>query len=972
MKEEKTDKTEKRILIVDDDVDFADSIVEILEMRSYMTSVINKENGIAELLEDFNPHVALIDIRLGQKSGIALIEQMKEIRPAILCVMVTAYASVETALEAIQCGAYDYLRKPVNVHDLLRTLDRCFEKIRYEQERMDSQNTLFSRLLYEEGIAACSHTLLMDSADALTETLSHLMTSSGAHRVYLYENYCDPLNRLCMRQTHSVCTDEDEDVSGCREMQDIPYVDGFTRWEKELSEGRPVSGLVKSFPKSEQEVLYSQNVLSILVLPVQLGEEWYGFIGFDDIGEEREWSKNDIRLLRTAAEMIGSYIKRKMTDESVRKSGEQYRLLANNVNDVIWTTDLNFRITYITPSIEKLTGYKIDEIMKMGPEGFLSLNSSRWVYKMLNIEMSNILEGKFQPAIAEMKFIRKDGSPVIVESTVSILYDRDKKATHIMGITRDITERKKAEAEREKMQARLLQSNKMEAIGSLAGGIAHDFNNILSGIFGYTELALAKLTENDAASGYLQELLLAARRAKGLINQILTLSCQQEHEQKPISIGPIIEEALRLISVSLPVNIAVLSEIKAEPDIVNANSVQIHQIIMNLCTNAVHAMRGSGGILTVKLENADLSPLLAANYSELSGGPYLRLEVSDTGHGIPADIIGKIFDPFFTTKGKGEGSGLGLSVVHGIVKSHGGAVYVSSKIKDGTEFEIFLPLSGSVVDKAASHDTSPLPEGSENILLIDDESVIVNMEKDMLEDLGYDVAARTSSIEALEAFKSQPRLYDLIITDQTMPKMNGAALAKEITDIRRDIPVILCTGFSEQISHARAKSMGITELLLKPITTRDLAETVRRVLDRVKRPDNDIVVTGGQVKAEEFSGKKVLIADDIASNLSLIKRMLAILGCESETASNGEEALKFLKANSFDLVLMDINMPVMDGIEATMKIRTELNSTVPVVAITGKDLESNRETFLEAGINDFLMKPLSIDGLKNMLRKWTR
>jgi CheY-like chemotaxis protein len=610
--------------------------------------------------------------------------------------------------------------------------------------------------------------------------------------------------------------------------------------------------------------------------------------------------------------------------------------------------------------------------MEMGPQGLMSPNSSRRAYKMLNNYMPSILEGKFRPIIAQMEVIRRDGMPVVVESTVSILYNRDKMATKILGITRDITERKKAETDREKMQDRLRHSHKMEAIGTLAGGIAHDFNNILSGIFGYTELALRKLSPSDPVSGYMQELLSAAKRARGLINQILTLSCQQDHELKPISIGPIIEEVLRLISVSLPVNIAVHTEINAMCDVINANSVQIHQIITNLCTNAVHAMKERGGLLGVRLENVDVNSSLSRKYPELGEGQYLRLEVSDTGHGIPEDIVDKIFDPFFTTKEKGEGSGLGLSVIHGIVKSHYGAVYVASKMNEGTSFEVLLPLGGGSIDKTDIEEIAPVPEGDETILLIDDEVVLANMEKEMLEDLGYDVITRTSSVEALELFRRQPQHFDLVITDQTMPNMSGAALAKEIRDIRQDIPVILCTGFSENISQPKARSMGINEMLFKPITTRDLAETVRRVLDGVITARQEMINTGGRKKEEAFAGKKVLIADDLVSNLSLIKRMLAALGCESETVTNGEEALRALKSGSFNLVFMDISMPVMDGLEATRKIRMELDSNVPVVAITGKDLESNRETFLTAGINDFLMKPISIDGLKNMLRKWTR
>lgn len=970
MKEEKpSGGTERRVLIVDDDKDFAESLVDILESRNFIAAVVSDENGLMGAIKDFDPAVALLDIRLGRQSGIDLLNRLKETGKDITCVMVTAYASVETALEAMQHGAYDYLKKPINIPELLSTLERCFEKIQLEQEKKQTQWDLFKRLCYEEGLAACSHTLLTNTDDALRETLHHLLTASGMHRVYLYENFRDPLNRLCMRPVHEVFYDGGE--SG-REMLEIPYVDGFSRWEKELSKGKHLSGAVRTFPKSERDILAPQGVLSILVIPVMIGEEWYGFIGFDDMESEREWTKSDVRMLLTASEMIGTYINRRRSDEAVRKSEEQYRLLANSIKDVIWTTDLNYNIIYITPSIEKLTGFTVEEVMSSKPEEILSPASSGLAYKLLNIEMENILNGTFRPAPVEMEFIRKDGSAVVTESTVSVLYDDEGRPLNILGVTRDITERKKAEAEREKMELQLRQSQKMEAIGTLAGGIAHDFNNILSGIYGYTELALGSVSEKDQSYEYLKEVLRAANRARELIKQILLLSRQQDDEFLPVNIGAVIEEAVRLVGVSLPPNIAIETHIDVKSDVVLASTVQIHQIIMNLFVNAVHSMRDGPGILKISLKNAYLDSDSIKDIPDLIEGQYVELEVGDTGHGIPREHIDKIFDPFFTTKEKGEGSGLGLSVILGIVKNHGGAITVQSEYGRGTSFRVYLPTREEdpvVIEKA---EDAPSPGGNERVLLVDDELTLSNMEKEMLRSLGYEVTAGTDSREVLELFKQRPMDFDIVVTDYNMPEMTGTAMAGEILDIRPDIPVILCTGFSEHITPAGVKAMGIRALLHKPLTINDLAVAVRRALDGGRADKAVSAGSGGAADDNLFSGKRILVADDMASNRHLLKLMLGKIGCESDEVENGEQALVKLRENVYDLVFMDINMPVMDGIDATKSIRTELKNSIPVVAITGSEPESGKDMFLDAGINDFLKKPIEMEGLKTMLRKWTR
>ncbi|MDP3029139.1 MAG: GAF domain-containing protein, partial [Deltaproteobacteria bacterium] len=365
-------------------------------------------------------------------------------------------------------------------------------------------------------------------------------------------------------------------------------------------------------------------------------------------------------------------------------------------------------------------------------------------------------------------------------------------------------------------QRQLVQIQKMEAIGTLAGGIAHDFNNILTAIIGYTELAREAAPEGSRVQAHLQEVFRAGMRAKDLVQQILIFSRQSKQEQKPLQTDSIVKEGLKLLRASIPTTIEIRPNIERECGTVLGDPTQIYQVLVNLCTNAAHAMGEKGGVLEVSLMNVDLDADAVAQHPGLKPGLYVRLTVNDTGHGMDRAVMEQIFHPFFTTKGPGEGTGMGLAVVHGIVKSHGGAITVDSEPGRGATFHVYFPRieRGRAPEAEAA---ASVPTGSERILFVDDEKALVDMIKQMIESLGYKVAGRTSSIEALEAFRAQPDKFDLVITDQTMPNMTGKMLAKELLRIRPDIPIILCTGYSELITEEKAKAMGIRELVMKPV-----------------------------------------------------------------------------------------------------------------------------------------------------------
>jgi len=393
----------------------------------------------------------------------------------------------------------------------------------------------------------------------------------------------------------------------------------------------------------------------------------------------------------------------------------------------------------------------------------------------------------------------------------------------------DLTERIEAEKEKKDLGRQLRQAQKMEAVGTLAGGIAHDFNNILSAVIGFTEMAMEDAPPDTALTYNMEQVLQAGLRAKHLVQQILAFSRQSEHEMKPVQLDRIIKEACALLRASLPTTIDIRMDIQTDAFIMG-DPTQMHQVLMNFGTNAGHAMRDRGGRLVVILREATIEELREKGLPRMDAEAYLQLVVQDTGQGIPPTIMDRIFDPFFTTKEHTEGTGMGLSVAHGIIKSHGGLIDVESQVGRGTTFHIYLP---KIMPRAKAHQHSalPLPSGTERVLLVDDETMLVDMGRQVLTRLGYQVTACTSSVEALQHFQNDPAAFDLVITDMTMPHLTGKELATALLKIKPALPIILCTGFSETITEETAKRIGIKAFILKPIVMSDLAETMRKVLD---------------------------------------------------------------------------------------------------------------------------------------------
>ncbi len=494
-------------------------------------------------------------------------------------------------------------------------------------------------------------------------------------------------------------------------------------------------------------------------------------------------------------------------------------------------TDLYPDLILLDIMMPGMDGYQVTRKLKAGP-------TTRHIPIVLVTALNGVEDKVKGLEVGADDFLTKPLEKAELQARVKSLLKVKAYHDHMLNYQKELEEEVKRRTEklekelvkRKETEAQLIQAQKMEAIGTLAGGIAHDFNNILASIMGYTELALFDIEEETELHEYLQEVMVAGGRAKDLVQQILTFSRRTEKIMKAVQLEPILKEVFKLLRASLPATIEMRQNISSN-SVVLADLTQIHQLIMNLCTNAAQAMEKEGGTLEVSLVEEQLGESFTNQHTDIKPGAFMKLSVRDTGCGMAPDVIERIFDPFFTTKEKGKGTGIGLSAVHGIVKSHGGAITVASEPGKGSIFKAFLPL----VDKEVVEDESieqTILTGNESVLFIDDEQALVNMGKLMLEHLGYKVEACTDSLEALEKFKTQPEKYDLAICDMTMPKMTGKDLAVKLREIRSELPVILCTGYNANISELTAKNMGINAFVLKPIAMSKIAKIIRKVLDK--------------------------------------------------------------------------------------------------------------------------------------------
>jgi PAS domain S-box-containing protein len=528
------------------------------------------------------------------------------------------------------------------------------------------------------------------------------------------------------------------------------------------------------------------------------------------------------------------------SNEFLLQSRQQLSNIIDFLPDATFVVDNDKRVIAWNRAIEEMSGVSKDEMIGQGDYAYavpfygerrrqlldlLDVDDEglRKTYRHVSRKGGTLYAEAFAPALNE-------GKGAYFWATVAPLFDAQGNRVGAIESIRDISGQKQVETEREKLKSQLAQAQKMEAIGTLAGGIAHDFNNILGAILGYAEMARDDIASDSRVASDLDQVINAGKRARELVKQILAFSRQAETERVSLQPAGIVHDAVKLLRPSLPATIEIRQDIDAAAGPILADPTQLHQILVNLCTNAYHAMEETGGVLTISLKNLHLAAEDLRQRPQIAPGDFVQISVSDTGSGMTPEVRERIFEPYFTTKEQGKGTGMGLSIVHGIVQSHEGFLSCYSEPGEGTVFHVFLPVvSGDAA--AIGMPVAAVPLGHERILFIDDEEILAEMAQTMLERLGYLVTVKNNSLEALAAFQNQPESFDLVITDQTMPGMTGMDLARRMLQIRPDLPIILCTGFSTLVSEDRARAIGIREFALKPLAKRDIAKLIRKVLD---------------------------------------------------------------------------------------------------------------------------------------------
>lgn len=731
------------------------------------------------------------------------------------------YAIFGTTAE--QVGGYtmssaDYAKRFVHPEDISVVASEIRKGMEIDEPHFSRQ--LEHRFLYADGTTGYINVRFFVTKDSNGKTIKttgvnqdvtdrklaeeSLRESEKRYRE-LFENSTDFVYTLDLRGNFTDVNKAAEDLTGYTKgeligMNYIDYTPESTHkaiseaFSRAFSEGTPV----KDFPLEVIVKDGSRRYFETCVSPVEKGERIIGFQG----------SSRDVT-------------ERRRTEEALHREKERFRFLVEEspLGVALITNEGTYK--YINPKFSEIFGYTLEDIPARR-EWFRKVYPDETYRKRVISRLTKNRKkhgpGELRPETFEMTC--KDGSKKTIRYRPVTMKSGDE-----LHLYEDISET-------HRLEGQLRQAQKMEAIGTLAGGIAHDFNNILTSIIGYTELASSDLDNKQELLEDLQEVRKAGNRARDLVSQILAFSRQHEQEKNPIKVKLIAKEALKLIRASLPTTIDIRNNILSDA-LVMADATQIHQVLMNLFANAGHAMQSEGGVLEVGLTDVSLDAGFTAGHPDITPGPFLKLTVRDTGSGIAPDIVDRIFEPFFTTKEKGEGTGLGLSVVHGIIKSLGGAVTVYSELEKGTEFNVYLPVIERRV-KEEEGSEPPLPTGTERILFIDDEQPIRSMSKKLIESLGYRVEVRSNGTEALELFKDDPERFDLVITDMTMPGMTGDKLAEQLMSVRADIPIILCTGFSAGIDEKKSHAMGIRAFALKPMIKSDIAGIIRKVLDEGK------------------------------------------------------------------------------------------------------------------------------------------
>jgi len=798
-----------KILIVDDNQDSRMLLKKILESDGYRVEEASNGKEALDLAAVSPPDMIISDILMPVMDGFKLCQIIREddkLKHLPFVFYTATYTDAKDEELAIKMGADRFIRKPAEPEEFIKIIREVI-KGAGEGNIITGEHPLYDEMeilkLYDDRLIK---KLEKNMLDLERETVQRKETEKRLRLI-----------ASIVEQTDAGLAVTDIDGRLIYLNRAFAEMHGY---KIEELEGKPVSILhtpeqISSLHEANSQIREKGSFKGEFLRVRKDGSVFPALVNHSLYKDEKGNPTGMIRTLKEITEI-------KEAEKELQESEQKFRNIFNSITDVFYRADIDGRIEIVSPSVQNVSGYMPEEVVGEKLEKFYINPDQREEFLML-------LREKGEVNGFESTMRKKDGSVIWASTNAQYYRDSEGNIKGVQGISRDITETKNEVEKIKKLESRLKQAQKMEAIGTLAGGIAHDFNNILSAIIGYTELALMKSTPETEIESDLEEVISSAARAKDLVKQILTFSHQTKEEQKPVQVGLIAKEVLKMLRASLPATIQIHDNIQSK-SLILSDPTQFHQLFMNICANAAYAMREKGGNLEVTLTDVELDHDFVSTYPEIQPGTYQKLTISDTGHGMTPEVMSQIFDPFFTTKPKDEGTGLGLSVVHGIVKKSEGMLTVYSEPGQGTTFNIYFPIIKGRADERPEK-YSIIPTGTEYILFVDDEKPITEIAERMLASLGYAVEVRTSSLEALELFKGMPDKFDLVITDMTMPNMTGEMLARDLMKIRPNIPIVLCTGFSEMITKEKAETMGIKAFLMKPLLRDEIARTIRKVLN---------------------------------------------------------------------------------------------------------------------------------------------
>jgi len=820
----------RTILIVDDDRAHCDNLIDILEDEGYRPVAAGCCAEAEAFLWEHRPAIALLDLKLPDGSGTALLAQIKKIQPDCICVIATAYGDLDSAIDALGQGAHQYLQKPLRPKELLNLLGQICEMITLREEKVLAQETLRARneeLEYinarlrrmvesSKGLAACSRSGQI--GPRLLEEFSRNMAAEGGSLF--------------------MTTDKGLVLEYHMGQGDIPNLIPYP-----LKEGTVLECAMRlKEPLFIQDIKNQGSVLpsggsgyrdgSLLVFP--LPDDNGDIIAILTLHNKTipPFTPQDLELGKIFASFSSETLRATRALAALRRSEERYRLLAENVEDVIWTADLNMHLTYVSQSVTRLLGYAPDEFILTSPRRILapdSFKQSKTFFEALLSGAAGQNPPKDESLVLEL--VCKGGSSVWTESRVTVLHDARQSGIGILGVTRDISARRRAESDRENMYAQLLQAQKMEAIGILAAGLAHDFNNLLTTIKGYVDLILLKADDGDPAYGNLRHVHNAAVKATELTRQLLLFSRKQPMQQTVINLNRTVDTMLKMIKRLLSENITITTYFAPDLLAAHADAGTIEQVVMNLVVNARDAMP-RGGTITIRTENTVLAEADCRLMPEARPGTFIKLTVSDTGSGMDPQTMKHLFEPFYTTKAPGTGTGLGLAVVYGIVTQHKGWIHVASAPGHGSTFTLFLPADDR---KPELHEPAPpalktLQGGGETVLLVEDHKDVMEFCASVLMENGYTVITAENFAEGLQAFENECATIRLVLSDVVLPDRSGIELAGELCRRKPTLPVILASGYTDDKPQWPIIHKNQYAYLQKPYTVLSLLQALKKAL----------------------------------------------------------------------------------------------------------------------------------------------